>query len=49
MSLITNIDKLKLINTEIKNKQTGNPQNFAKKLTWVFGIYIQLIIVLIQF
>ena len=32
MSLITNIDKLKLINTEIKNEQTGNPKSFAKKL-----------------
>ena len=32
MSLLSNIDKLKLINSEIKNEQTGNPGDFAKKL-----------------
>jgi hypothetical protein len=32
MSLISNIDKLKLINSEIKNEQTGKPEDFAKRL-----------------
>jgi len=32
MSIISNIDKLKVINSEIKNKQTGTPEEFAKKL-----------------
>ena len=33
MSIISNIDKLKLINSEIKNGQTGTPEDFAKKLS----------------
>lgn len=32
MSIISNLDKLKLINSEIKKEQTGTPCNFAKKL-----------------
>lgn len=33
MSIISNIDKLKLINSEIKKEQTGKPEDFAKKLS----------------
>ncbi|OFX28510.1 MAG: hypothetical protein A2X08_05610 [Bacteroidetes bacterium GWA2_32_17] len=32
MSIASNLDKLKLINSEIKNEQTGTPDDFAKKL-----------------
>lgn len=32
MSIISNIDKLKLINSQIKKEQTGSPDDFAKKL-----------------
>ena len=32
MSIISNLDKLKLINSEIKNERTGTPDEFAKKL-----------------
>ncbi|MBI5540702.1 MAG: HTH domain-containing protein [Bacteroidia bacterium] len=32
MSIISNLDKLKLINSEIKKEQTGSPEDFAKKL-----------------
>lgn len=32
MSIVSNLDKLKVINSEIKNKKTGNPDDFAGKL-----------------
>lgn len=32
MSIISNINKLKTMNSEIKNEQTGNPYEFAQKL-----------------
>jgi hypothetical protein len=32
MSIVSNLDKLKVINSEIKNKKTGNPDDFAEKL-----------------
>lgn len=32
MTLISDLDKLALINLEIRKEQTGNPREFAKKL-----------------